>query len=46
MVNHHLLQLHHVKPGAQQFLFDLSYDVVALLLLVTGWIVRRRTTSA
>ena len=46
IVNHHLLQLHHVKPGAQQFLFDLSYDVVALLLLITGWIVRRRTTSA
>jgi uncharacterized membrane protein len=45
IVNHHILQIHHVKPGAYQFLFDISYDVLAVLLLITGWLLRHRTTS-
>jgi len=42
LVNHHLLQIHHVRPGAYQLLFDISYDAFAVLLLVIGWILIRR----
>lgn len=45
IVNHHLLQIHHVKPGPNQFFFDISYDLFALLLLVIGWQLLRRKYS-
>lgn len=46
IVNHHLLQAHHVKPGPNQFLYDISYDIFALLLLTIGWILLRRRNEA
>lgn len=46
IVNHHLLQAHHVKPGPNQFLYDISYDIFALLLLTIGWILLRRRNDA
>nr|WP_255438322.1 DUF2243 domain-containing protein [Brevibacillus sp. AG162] len=45
IVNHHLLQIHHVKPGPSQFLFDIYYDLFALLLIGIGWLLYRRTKS-
>lgn len=46
IVNHHWLQVHHVKPGPNQFLYDISYDLFALLLLAIGWILLRRKSKA
>jgi uncharacterized membrane protein len=43
IVNHHLLQLHHVKPGPEQFLFDIAYDAFAVIMLAAGWFLFRRT---
>ncbi len=45
IVNHHVLQIHHVKPGPSQFLFDLLYDAAALLLIMAGWMMLRRTRA-
>lgn len=36
IINHHILQLHHVRPGPNQTLYDISYDVFAILLLTVG----------
>lgn len=36
ITNHHILQVHHVKPGPSQPLYDISYDLFALLLVVIG----------
>lgn len=46
ILNHHLLQAHHVKPGPNQLWFDISYDVFAVLLLAVGWMLYRRKTAA
>lgn len=46
IVNHHLLQVHHVKPGPAQFFSDIAYDVVALLLLFIGWMLFRRRSNS
>lgn len=45
IVNHHILEIHHVKPGPSEFLFDISYDIFALLLLGIGWLLFHRTNS-
>lgn len=46
IINHHILQIHHVKPGPNQAVYDISYDVFALLLIVIGWVlVRQRKRS-
>ncbi|MEJ8543732.1 DUF2243 domain-containing protein [Brevibacillus borstelensis] len=42
IINHHILQIHHVKPGPNQTLYDISNDVFALLLLTIGWLLLRQ----
>jgi len=44
IMNHHVLQIHHVKPGPNQFLFDISYDICAIFLLLIGWMLVRRAS--
>mgnify|MGYP001280883599 CR=1 FL=1 len=46
IINHHILQLHHVKPGPDQAFYDIMYDVFAVLLLVIGWILIKRKKKA
>lgn len=46
IINHHLLQIHHVKPGISQTLYDIAYDVFALLLLTIGWLLLRKRRVA
>ncbi len=36
IVDHHILQIHHVRPGEYQQLYDLGYDAVAVLMIVIG----------
>jgi len=37
VIDHHLLQIHHVRPGPNQTLYDIGFLVFGALLLVVGW---------
>lgn len=43
LVDHHLLGLHHVRPGPDQLAYDLGFLAWGLLMLVAGWALLRRT---
>lgn len=46
LVNHHLLEIHHVRPGVpNEWLYDAVYLIVGLLLFVGGFVIRKRTNS-
>ena len=46
IVNHKLLRLHPIREGVVQILpYDLIWNVAAVLLLVAGWLVWRRTRA-
>ena len=46
IVNHKLLRLHPIREGVVQILpYDLIWNVAAVLLLVAGWLVLRRTRA-
>ncbi|WP_248924317.1 DUF2243 domain-containing protein [Paenibacillus hamazuiensis] len=36
IVSHHLLQIHHVKPGEFQTAYDLAFDACGLVMLLAG----------
>lgn len=37
ILDHHLLELHHVHPGPDQGAWDLAYDLIAVGMLLIGW---------
>jgi uncharacterized membrane protein len=37
VVDHHLLNLHHVRPGADQLFWDLAFLGWGAVMAVTGW---------
>ncbi|WP_036479266.1 DUF2243 domain-containing protein [Myxosarcina sp. GI1] len=39
ILSHHLLQIHHVKPGVYQQAWDLGFIGVGLLSIAVGWLV-------
>jgi uncharacterized membrane protein len=41
LINHHLLQIHHVKPGSDQTLWDIAFLVVGVLLVIIGTLLIR-----
>jgi uncharacterized membrane protein len=42
IINHHILQIHRVKPGDPNALaYDLGFLAVGLLLLIIGIIIKR-----
>lgn len=44
IVDHHLLQIHHVRPGHPlQLEYDLAFDLLAILLLTIGGILFYKT---
>ncbi|QYR19363.1 DUF2243 domain-containing protein [Paenibacillus sp. sptzw28] len=45
IVNHHLLQIHHVKPGPYEAAYDLAFDAAGLLLLLVGLLIYRNRTG-
>ena len=45
ILNHHILQIHHVKPGRYELLADLLYDASGLLLIIIGWILIRKAKN-
>jgi uncharacterized membrane protein len=42
IVDHHLLNLHHVRPGPDALLYDLGFLAWGAVMLVTGTAVLRR----
>ncbi|WP_104991322.1 DUF2243 domain-containing protein [Deinococcus sp. NW-56] len=42
LVNHQLLQIHHVRPGPNQALYDLGFLVWGAAMLLVGWALMRR----
>lgn|SRR5690606_18991537 len=43
VVNHHLLQIHHVKPGKFQLFADLLFDASGLVLIIIGWLLVKKS---
>jgi uncharacterized membrane protein len=41
ILSHHLLQIHHVKPGNYQLAWDLAFISVGILAIAIGWFVLR-----
>lgn len=46
VIDHHVLQLHHVRPGPQQTLYDVGFLVVGVLLVFVGTIIGRSDRSS
>jgi uncharacterized membrane protein len=46
VVDHHLLGIHHVRPGDGQLLFDLGFLVLGALLAAGGWALYRGSDRA
>jgi uncharacterized membrane protein len=42
VVDHHLLNIHHVRPGPNQLMWDLAFLVWGALMLIGGWLMVRR----
>lgn len=46
ITNHHILQIHRVKPGdPNAIIYDLSFLVLGVILIIIGLIVKRKGTS-
>ena len=41
VVSHHLLEIHHVRPGPDQLAYDLGFLVFGAGLLCAGWLLAR-----
>jgi uncharacterized membrane protein len=37
VIDHHVLRIHHVHPGIDQFAWDLGFLVFGALLMIAGW---------
>ena len=46
ILSHHLLQIHHVKPGIHQLAWDLGFIGAGLLSAVIGWLILNRDRTA
>jgi uncharacterized membrane protein len=39
IINHHILGIHHVKPGPNQLAWDIGFLTLGAVLIAVGWIV-------
>ncbi|HVG24958.1 MAG TPA: DUF2243 domain-containing protein [Thermoanaerobaculia bacterium] len=46
IVDHHLLQIHHVRFGPTQTVMDVGFLIVSAILAVAGWRIARRDVAA
>ena len=46
IVDHHILGLHHVRMGPDQLAYDIAFLVFGAILVVAGYLLARRTSSA
>jgi uncharacterized membrane protein len=42
IIDHHLLKIHHVKPGVNELAWDLGFLAVGLLFVGLGWLLLQR----
>lgn len=45
IVNHHLLEIHHVKPGKYELTADLLFDASGLMLILIGWLLLKKAAD-
>lgn len=45
ILSHHIFQIHHVKPGAHQLAWDLSFIGAGMLSAIIGGIILKRSTN-
>jgi uncharacterized membrane protein len=45
IIDHHLLGIHHVRPGPNQLLFDLGFLVLGVVLFAVGLVLYRSGTT-
>ena len=43
VIDHHLLAIHHVRPGPDQLWWDLGFLVLGALLIAGGWLLQRKS---
>lgn len=41
IIDHQILGIHHVKPGANQLVWDMGFLALGVLLVIVGWTVLR-----
>jgi uncharacterized membrane protein len=46
IVDHHLLAIHHVKPGPHQLAWDLGFLLWGAAMMVVGWAMAKRAPGA
>jgi uncharacterized membrane protein len=46
IIDHHLLEIHHVKAGPHQLAYDIGYLVISALLAAIGWFLLRSSLVA
>ena len=42
ILSHHVLQIHHVKPGEHQLAWDLGFIGAGILSVIVGWLILNR----
>ena len=45
VIDHHLLQIHHVRPGPQQTAYDVGFLLWGAAMLGAGWALTRRPSA-
>ena len=45
LIDHEILGIHHVRSGPDQFIWDMAFLAVGLLLVVAGWSMVRKGAS-
>jgi uncharacterized membrane protein len=46
LVDHHLLNLHHVRPGPDELLYDVAFLAWGALMVLAGWALVRTAAAA
>jgi uncharacterized membrane protein len=46
IIDHHLLQIHHVKPGVNQLAWDIGFIAVGLLAIAIGFIIQKQPNNS
>jgi uncharacterized membrane protein len=41
IIDHHILQIHHVRPGENQLFWDLGFLLWGIVMLIGGWFLLR-----
>lgn len=45
VIDHHILGIHHVKPGPHQLAWDLGFLAVGALLVIVGWLMIQKNSK-